>query len=150
MKENDNEKRAELSAALRDLSFEDLPEFLGQHAANLQNEEISFSEYMRAKFREKGILQQWVFRNADISDNYGYKLIAGEKHTKSRDMILRICICACFTEEETQEALSLYGMAPISERNQRDIVLLVAIRDKINDIYQINDMMLKCGLEPLL
>ena len=150
MKENDNEKRVELSAALRDLSFEELPEFLGRHATELLREEVSFSEYMRAKFREKGILQQWVFRNADISDNYGYKLIAGEKHTKSRDMILRICSCACFTAEETQEALSLYGMAPLSERNQRDIVFLVAIRDKINDIYQVNDMMLKCGLEPLL
>ena len=138
------------SATLKDISFEELPEFLGRHAAELLREEVSFSEYMRAKFREKGILQQWVFRNADISDNYGYKLIAGEKHTKSRDMILRICICACFTTEETQEALSLYGMAPLSERNQRDIVVLVAIRDKINDIYQINDMMLKCGLEPLL
>ena len=150
LKENDNEKRAELSAALRDLSFEELPEFLGQHAANLQNEEISFSEYMRAKFREKGILQQWVFRNADISDNYGYKLIAGEKHTKSRDMILRICICACFTEKETQEALVLYGMAPLSERNRRDIVFLAAIRDKIKDIYRVNDMLLQCGLGPLL
>lgn len=150
MKENSNLKREEIIAQLQNIGFEELPEFLKKHAASLPGVELSFSDYMRRKFREKGMQQQWVFRNADISDNYGYKLIAGEKHTRNRDVILRICICACFTEEEMQEALSLYGMAPISERNQRDIVLLVAIRDKINDIYQINDMMLKCGLEPLL
>ena len=65
-------------------------------------------------------------------------------------MILRICICACFTEKETQEALVLYGMAPLSERNRRDIVFLVAVRNRIKDIYRVNDMLLQCGLGPLL
>ena len=116
----------------------------------LENEALSFSEYMRMKLREKSILQQWVFRNADISENYGYKLIAGEKHTKSRDIILRICLCACFSVEETQEALTLYGMAPLSEQKPRDIVFLVAIRSRIKDIYIVNDMLQKCGLMPLL
>ena len=150
MKENNNLKREELIAQLQNISFEELPEFLKEHADSLPGKELSFSDYMRRKFREKGIQQQWVFRNADISDNYGYKLIAGEKHTSNRDVILRICICACFTVKETQEALTLYGLAPLSERKQRDIVFLVAIRSKVKDIYQINDILLQCGLEPLL
>ena len=145
MQENSNQ-----AANLQNISFDDLPEYLAKHAIALENEALSFSEYMRMKLREKSILQQWVFRNADISENYGYKLIAGEKHTKSRDIILRICLCACFSVEETQEALTLYGMAPLSEQKPRDIVFLVAIRSRIKDIYIVNDMLQKCGLMPLL
>ena len=145
MQENSNQ-----AANLQNISFDDLPEYLAKHAMALENEALSFSEYMRMKLREKSILQQWVFRNADISENYGYKLIAGEKHTKSRDIILRICLCACFSVEETQEALTLYGMAPLSEQKPRDIVFLVAIRSRIKDIYIVNDMLQKCGLKPLL
>ena len=150
MKENNNLKREEIIAQLQNIGFEELPEFLKEHAASLSGEELSFSAYMRRKIREKGMQQQWVFRNADISDNYGYKLIAGEKHTRNRDIILRICICACFTLEETQEALTLYGLAPLSESKPRDIVFLVAIRSRIKDIYQVNDILLQCDLEPLL
>ena len=145
MQENSNQ-----AANLQNISFDDLPEYLAKHAMALENEALSFSEYMRMKLREKSILQQWVFRNADISENYGYTLIAGEKHTKSRDIILRICLCACFSVEETQEALTLYGMAPLSEQKPRDIVFLVAIRSRIKDIYIVNDMLQKCGLKPLL
>ena len=31
---------------------------------------------------------------ADIPERYGYKLLSGEKHTRQRDVILRICCAA--------------------------------------------------------
>lgn len=31
---------------------------------------------------------------ADIPERYGYKLLSGEKHTRQRDVILRICYAA--------------------------------------------------------
>lgn len=129
---------------------EELPRFLRDHAGELLTGPRPFSDYMRAKFREKGVLQQNVFLAADISENYGYKLIAEEKHTIRRDVILRICLAARFDPDETREALLLYGMAPLRSRIPRDIVFLSAISHRIFDIHQVNDMLTACGQTPLV
>ena len=55
--------------------------------------------------KEKRITQQMVFLKADIPEKYGYKLLSGEKHTRQRDIILRICYAAELTLEQTQRAL---------------------------------------------
>ena len=109
-----------------------------------------FADYMRMKFREKGILQQNVFLAADLSENYGYKLIAEEKHTRQRDTILRLCLAARFRLEEVQEALILCGMAPLHGRFPRDAVLTVAVQNGIYDLCTVNRLLESCGLAPLV
>ena len=109
-----------------------------------------FADYMRMKFREKGILQQNVFLAADLSENYGYKLIAEEKHTRQRDTILRLCLAARFRLEEVQEALILYGMAPLHGRLARDAALTVAVQNGIYDLCELNRLLESCGLAPLI
>lgn len=69
-----------------------------------------FIIYMKKLFQEKKLTQQQVFLKADIPERYGYKLLNGEKRTKQRDVILRICYAAEFTLEETQRALKEYEM----------------------------------------
>lgn len=129
---------------------DELPRFLREHAYLLLTEPRPFAGYMRAKFKEKGVLQQNVFLAADISENYGYKLIAEEKHTVNRDVILRVCLGAGFDLDETQEALILYGMAPLHDRIPRDIVFIVAIRSRLYDIHQVNELLLECRQAPLM
>ena len=102
------------------------------------------------KAKKKKVLQQDVFLAADISENYGYKLIAEEKHTVNRDIILRICLATRFSLSEAQEALILYGMAPLHNRIPRDIVFLVAFNNKVYDIHLVNDLLIKCGQAPLV
>ena len=129
---------------------EELPAFLRDHMDDLLTGPRPFAEYMRAKFRDKGVLQQNVFLAADISENYGYKLIAGEKHTVRRDILLRICLAAQFDLNETQKALILYGMAPLYRLLPRDIVFMAAILHKVYDIHQVNDVLIQCGQAPLV
>ena len=109
-----------------------------------------FADYVRRKLREKGLLQQNVFLAADLSENYGYKLIAEEKHTRNRDSILRLCLAARFRTEEVQEALILYGMAPLYGRFTRDAVLLAAISHGIRDLEALNSLLKDCGETPLV
>ena len=137
-------------AALEQVRPEELMSFFQEYDQELLKGPGLFSSYMRAKFREKRILQQNVFLAADISENYGYKIISEEKHTVNRDIILRICLAAHFDVEETQEALVLYGMAPLHKRIPRDIIFLTAIRNKIYDIYQVNGYMIQCGQIPIV
>lgn len=129
---------------------DELPGFLRENADSMITELRPFSEYMRARFKEKGVLQQNVFLAADISENYGYKLIAEEKHTVNRDVLLRICLGGGFDLDETQEALILYGMAPLHDRIPRDIVFIVAIRNRLYDIHRVSDLLLECGQAPLV
>ena len=131
------------------IRLEELPLFLREHRDALLSGPRPFADYMRAKFRDKGVLQQNVFLAADISENYGYKLIAEEKHTVQRDIILRICLAAQFDLDETQKALILYGMAPLFGLLPRDIVFMAAIGSKCFDIHQVNEVLLRCALAPL-
>ncbi|MCR5575450.1 MAG: hypothetical protein K6F56_00390 [Oscillospiraceae bacterium] len=144
------EKTAGLSERLARLRPEELPGFLAENRDALITDARPFAAYMRAKFREKGVLQQNVFLAADMSENYGYKLIAEEKHTVRRDTILRLCLAAGFNADETREALILYGMAPLHERLPRDVVFLVTIRSGIRDVHRVNELLLDCGLAPLV
>ena len=132
------------------IRLEELPVFLREHMEDLLSGPRPFSDYTRAKFREKGVLQQNVFLAADISENYGYKLITEEKHTVRRDMILRICLAAQFDLYETQKALILYGMAPLYHLLPRDIVFMAAIVQKVYDIHQVNEILIRCGQAPLV
>lgn len=100
-----------LNAAVLQLTPAELPQFLADHDTDFTSR--PFTDYMRMKFREKGITQKDVFIAADLDDKTGYKLISGEKHTLQRDTILRICLAARFSPDETQEALILYGFAPV-------------------------------------
>ena len=150
MNENYEEERMRLAELLCHITPEKLPEFLAEQERHLLSGERRFADYMRQKFREKGLLQQDIFLAADLSENYGYKLIAKEKHTRQRDVILRICLAAHFSVSETEEALILYGMAPLHARIPRDFVILTAINNRIYDVYEVNELLLQCRQKPLI
>lgn len=124
-------------------------EYLEENEEEILSDEKPFAQYMRALFREKGILQQEVFLRADIPEGYGYKLISGEKRTRKRDMILRLCMGGQFTLEETQRALKIYGMSPLYARLPRDAVLVTAFAAEIYEISDVNAILAEHGLEEL-
>ncbi len=139
-----------LDVQIRGLRVEGLRQYLDERAEEMITDPRPFSEYMRMKIKEKGVLQQNVFLAADISENYGYKLIAEEKRTRQRDMILRLCFASGFSAEDTQEALLRYGMAPLWERIPRDVILLVALGNRIHDLEDVNHLLEQYGYLPLI
>ena len=149
-KESYEQESARLTESLQSVRPEELPAFLERERENMLFSPHPFADYMRRKLREKGLLQQNVFLAADLSENYGYKLIAEEKHTRSRDSILRLCLAARFRTEEVQEALILYGMAPLYGRFPRDAVLLAAISHGVCDLEALNRLLKDCGQTPLV
>ncbi len=138
--------RAELAA----LRPEDLADFLSRNADDLIRSEHPFADYMREKFKEKSILQQDVFLAADLPERYGYKLISEQKHTTQRDTILRICLAARLDLNETNEALILYGMAPLHARIPRDTAFIVAIQNRVYDIHDVDAILRGNDLPPFL
>ncbi len=123
--------------------------FLETYADRLTDGTHPFSDYMRTVLKEKGIRQQDVFLAADISEGYGYKLISGEKHTRRRDTILRLCLGGRLKLDEVQRALKLYGMAPLYSKIPRDAVLMIAINNCLYEIADVDALLVENGVEPL-
>ncbi len=110
---------------------------------------MSFITYFKELFREKKLTQQIVFLKADIPERYGYKLLSGEKRTKQRDVILRICYAAEFTLEETQRALKKYGMPTLYAKIPRDVLLMIAFNERPGSIIEVNELLIKYGCAAL-
>jgi hypothetical protein len=104
---------------------------------------------MRELIKEKNQKQQIVFLNADIPERYGYKLISGEKKTKQRDIILRICYAAHFTLAETQKALKIYEMPQLYAKIPRDALLMIFFNERPGDILEVNALLKKHDMAPL-
>lgn len=134
-------------AALR---VDEFTTFLSRNTGELIRSAHPFADFMRAKLREKRILQQDIFLAADLPERYGYKLISEQKHTTKRDVILRLCLAARFDLGETQEALILYGMAPLYAKIPRDAAYILAFYNRIYDIHEVDAILRENDLPPFL
>ena len=88
-------------------------------------------------------------KKADIPEKYGYKLLSGEKHTRQRDIILRICYAAELTLEQTQRALRKYEMPQLYAKIPRDAFLMLIFKDRPGGIIEVNELLSKNGMEML-
>ena len=142
-------KTEELTRTLRQTTPAQLDGYLAANGAELLPEDCTFPAYMRAAIRRHGVLQQTVFLRADVAESYGYKLISGEKRTRKRDVIYRLCLAAEFTAEETDRALRLYGLPPLYARDPRDAILTVALNGGFREAERVNELLRRYGLPPL-
>ena len=113
---------------------------------SMLSEETAFYTYCKELFREKGVSQQMVFLKADIPERYGYKLLSGEKRTKQRDVILRICYAAGFSLDETQRALKKYEMPELYAKIQRDALLMIVFNERPGSILEVNELLNQHGM----
>lgn len=108
-----------------------------------------FSVYLKNILSEKGLTQQLVFLRADVPERYGYKLLSGEKRTKQRDVILRICYAAEMSLGQTQRALKKYGMPQLYAKLPRDALLMIIFNERPGDIIDINEILKAHKMEAL-
>ena len=139
----------DLENTLKSTHLRDFAHFREENRESLEEENAMFSSYMKQKIREKGITQQMVFLRADIPERYGYKLLSGEKKTRQRDVILRICYAAEFTLEETQKALRKYPMPELYVKIPRDALLMITFNERPGSVLDVNALLKKEGMEPL-
>lgn len=145
-----NEKSTtELEQILGSTHPKDFEAYCASNKGSVNGDEYAFVEYFKSLFKEKGITQQTVFLKADIPERYGYKLLSGEKHTKQRDIILRICYAAGFSLKETQRALRKYGMPELYAKVPRDALLMIAFNDRPGSVLEVNELLQRNGM-PLL
>ncbi len=139
----------ELEKVLGNTHISETSKYLKENAEEMLDSDRPFAEYMKRLIKEKNLFQQDIFLKADIPDRYGYKLLSEEKHTKQRDVILRLCYAAELTLDETQKALKIYGMPELYARVPRDAVLMIIFNNRPGSIIDVNSYLKKNGVEIL-
>jgi len=139
----------DLKEVLGKTHLSDFEKYCIENKDSMNESEDSFSIYIKNLLASKGITQQSVFLNADIPERYGYKLLSGEKHTKQRDVILRICYAAELSLNETQRALKKYEMPELYPKIPRDALMMIIFNERPGSILEVNALLKKNGMEPL-
>lgn len=139
----------ELEKILGQTHVGNISNFLKSNADSIISTEYAFHDYIRSMIKERKLKQQDVFLYADIPEKYGYKLLSGEKHTRQRDVILRLCYAAELSLEETQKALKLYRMPELYAKVPRDALLMVVFNERPGSIIDVNTFLKRNGMEVL-
>ncbi|MCR5691590.1 MAG: hypothetical protein K6G62_05165 [Eubacterium sp.] len=139
----------ELEELLEDMKPEEIGTYLKTNQSYLADAKKSFYYYMKDVLESKSILLKDVYVAAGVSESYGGKILSMEKHTKNRDLILRLCIGGHFLLDEINRALKLYGMSPLYAKDPRDACLIVAINNRKYELFEIDDLLESQGFEKL-
>ena len=138
-----------LEDILENTTPDQLDHYLKTNKKLMNGDKKAFYYYVKNVLEEKNIKLKDVYSFAGESESYGSKIISMEKHTTNRDLILRLCIAGHFSWDETNRALKLYGFSELYAKDPRDAVLIVAINNRIYNLYDIDEMLLKHGLKRL-
>ena len=139
----------ELEKILGSTHINEVSAYLKSNEESIITNEYAFHEYISKLIKLKNLRKQDVFLAADVSEKYGYKLLSGEKHTKQRDVILRLCYASELTLEETQKALKLYRMPELYAKIPRDAMIMIAFNERPGSIIDVNSFLKKNGMEIL-
>ena len=126
-----------------------LDSYLKDNSKYMADEKKAFYYYMKDILDEKNIKLKDVYSFAGVTESYGSKIVTMEKHTKDRDLIIRLCLAGHFNWDETNRALKLYGLSELYAKDPRDACIIVAVNNRIFDMYEIDEMLIRQGLRKL-
>ena len=139
----------ELNDLLENMKPDQLDSYLKDNSKYMADEKKAFYYYMKDVLDEKNIKLKDVYSFAGVTESYGSKIVTMEKHTKDRDLIIRLCLAGHFNWDETNRALKLYGLSELYAKNPRDACIIVAVNNRIFDMYEIDEMLIRQGLKKL-
>lgn len=139
----------EVEELLKEMKPGQLDVFYKENNCHMVDEKKAFYYYVKDVVESKNIRLKDMYSFAGISESYGEKIVRMERHTKNRDLIIRLCIAGRFSLDETKKALKLYGMNPLYGKDKRDACLIVAINNRIYNLADIDDLLEKQGFKKL-
>ena len=107
----------------------------------------SFVEYFKSLSNVKKLSDSELIKLSGVEKSYYYQIMKGTRNP-SRDKVLRLCIGAGLTTEETTRALELNECAILYPMNKRDIIISVAINQHAS-VMDTNLLLDKYGEKPL-
>ena len=144
----ENKPTNELNSILEKTSPGQLENYLRENKKDLAND-MTFSYYFKDTLEQKHVKLKDVYVFAGVSESYGSKILSMRSHAKNRDLIIRLCVAGRFTWEETNRALKLYGMTELYSKDPRDACIIVALNNRLYDVYEIDALLEKNELKKI-
>lgn len=135
----------EVEKILESMKPNQLDDFYKENRGQMADDKKAFYYYMKDVAESKNVLFKDMYIRADVSESYGEKIVRMEKHTKNRDLIVRLCLAGHFSLEEINKALKLYGMNSLYAKDKRDACIIVAVNNRIYEILEIDGLLEKQG-----
>lgn len=123
--------------------YDTLDEFISNFTC--PESELSVSEYLTSVILKKNLRKKEVISKSGVSENLGYKLLNGTKHTTDRDKIIGLCIGAGLSVAQTNHALTLARLGILYFRSARDAVIMVGLQSGISSVIEMNEHLGKRG-----
>ena len=120
--------------------------FIAEH--NIGEPE-ALADYISRLMAEKDVTTVQVIERGNISKNYIYNILNGERKNPGRDKIIALCIGIGASFSETNRALELVRHAPLYPKDERDVRIAVAINKGTMDVTMLNLLLEEHGLKPL-
>ena len=105
--------------------------------------DCELGDYLCQVIDDIGYTKSEVMEKASIDDVLGFQILTGMVHP-TFNALLRICIGAGFTLDETQNAIELAGYKRLDESNKRDEILIRGIT-YMKPISALNDLLYEIG-----
>ena len=144
-----DKKTSDIDNLINNITPDQIDSFYQENGKHMASDDKAFYYFMKDTIEAKNILLKDIYMQADVTESYGEKIIRMEKHTKNRDLIIRLCLAGHFSLIETNRALKLYGMSPLYSKNKRDALIIVLINNRVFRIHDVNDNLQKHNLDPL-
>ena len=109
----------------------------------------AFHEMLQAQLCRKGMEIKDLLEHSNVSRNYIYNILNGERTKPGRDHVLALCIGSGMNFTETNRALESLKLSPLYPRDERDVRIAVCINQGICDVTQVNLRLDEHGLLPL-
>ena len=139
----------ELNKILENAKPKDIRSYLADNKEDMKNSEKEFYYFFKDTLDKKRISLKELYISAGVSESYGGKIVRMERHTKNRDLIIRLCLAGHFNLIETNRALELYKMSPLYPRFTRDACIIIAINNRKYDISEVDDILAEQREKPL-
>ena len=104
----------------------------------------SFFSYFCSLDQVKAKTNAEIIRNSDVEKSYYYQIIKGNR-IPSRDKVIRLCIGAGLSPEETSQALILNENAPLYMNRKRDRAIAYAIVRRLS-VTETNLLLVELGV----
>lgn len=105
---------------------------LNDYLENIDGElPSSFHEYFTSLLT---ISKTDLIQESGIERTYAYHILDGSKKNPGRDKILRLCIAASLSLEETNRCLKISKESPLYAKSKRDSLIQYALNQKLSVI----------------
>ena len=142
----EEKKTSELNAILKNASLKDFDRI---RMNELPKKTRSLSEYLNTYIGNNGLVAADIIRGSQLSRDYAYSILNGNRPNPSRDRVIALCIAMQMNLEEVQRALEICNAGILYPKEARDMAIIICINTRVYNISEINAFLFEKGFDAL-